>query len=508
MKNLSKALCFLLVFALLFTWLDNKFYSYDTSWEATDDWSQEFDIVFMGNSHVYCNINPVIVNDALNINSIVLASATQPAEITYYNLRSLLNKTTPKALVIEANILNTTVKKIYDTNKEGNLYKNNDGIRNPFERANLVLRLIPVDRWLEAYSALFRPMQTWTRLSKWNSRYKPYMVLGYRVLTGVFNKAVDLKTAEQHYREYTGTYQEQESVTLELSYLKKSLELAQKKHIPVFIIKSPISSYSKSNSDIMYELTRIADSYPAVSLVHDYNLDTSAIGLTQEDFYDGGHLNYLGAAKFTEYLTKDIGRWFGINPDFSKVGWFRGEHLEPLENGRFRYTVDLYDGCLIRFIAKNENKETIASTEYSKNNSIDLPILGSNCTLEFEIKAAGPESYTYDHPQKIEYILSPSDLKNFNTNNFSVTQEGNLLTVINTFDIVPVQYAWYVLKGNEVILKQMYTTENSNSFSYEFIDPGSYKVQAFIRTMDKTDARSIAAVNVTVDQEGVEWRIP
>ncbi len=99
-----------------------------------------------------------------------------------------------------------------------------------------------------------------------------------------------------------------------------------------------------------------------------------------------------------------------------------------------------------------------------------------------------------------------SPLGSFQENDIRVVQHGNVLALSNSFDAVPVRYAWYVYKENQVILKQMYTKENSSSFSYEFTEPGSYKIQAFIRTMDKTDTRSIAAVNVTVDQDGLKWK--
>lgn len=502
MKNLFKALCFLLVFALLFTWLDNMFYSNDTGWEATDDWGQQFDIVFMGNSHVYCNINPVIINDALGLNTIVLASSSQPSEVTYYNLKTLLKKTTPKALVIEANILNSSVDHLYKTNREGLIYNSITGIRNPVDRAIMVGRLIPLEHWLEAYSSLFRPLETWTRFSKWDLSYTPRTILGYETKSETLKTSVDLLNIQHRYQAAEGTRQNAET-TYDLSWMEKILRLAQEKVIPVYIIKSPISSFSAANSNMMYDVAALSKNYTTVHAVHDYNLNLTDIGLTQTDFYDGGHLNSFGAVKFTEYLAGDIGRELGINPDFSKVGWFRGEHCEPLDNDMYRYTVDLYDGCLIRFTATDGDKKTIASTDFSHNNSIDLP---RNCILTYEIKAENPGSYTYDHPQTVSFILKPSPIKDFNNNHIDVVQNGNTLTVTNSFNAVPVQYAWYVYKGSEVILKQMYTKENSNSFSYAFTEPGSYKIQAFIRTMDKTDMRSITAVNVTVEQDGLKWK--
>ena len=508
MKNLCKALCFLLVFVLIFTWLDNMFYSHDTGWEATDDWSgQQFDIVFMGNSHAYCSINPVIVNDALGLNTVVLASSNQPSEITYYTLKSLLKKTTPKALVIEANMLNSSVDMLYETKREGVLYSGISGFRDPLDRAVVVSRLIPVEHWAEAYSGLFRPLETWTRFSNWDSDYKPHGVLGYIPKDRFMADPVNIQDVERRYRESAGTRQIA-NTQADYKYMEKILQLAQKKEIPVYLIKCPIASFSVVNSDIMLDLTVLSENYPVVKVIHDYNLNLNEIGLTQNDFYDGGHLNNLGAVKFTEYLTRDIGQWFGIEPDFSRVGWFSGECCEPLSDGMYRYTVDLYDGCLVRFIAKNSDNTIIASTEFSRDNSIVLPMLGKDCRLSYELKASQPGSYTYDHPQTLSFILDPSPLKHYSANAIEIIQDGNTLTLTNVFDEMPVQYAWYVYKGNEPILKQIYTLENNNSFSYEFTETGDYKIQAFIRTMDKAETRSIPAVAVTVDDSGLSWKKP
>ena len=74
------------------------------------------------------------------------------------------------------------------------------------------------------------------------------------------------------------------------------------------------------------------------------------------------------------------------------------------------------------------------------------------------------------------------------------------------FHAVPVQYAWYVIKDKEVILKQMYTKENSNSFTYAFAEPGKYTLQAFVRTMDDSPVtKGIYAVDITVDNAGLKW---
>ena len=502
-----QALCFLLVFSLAFFWLDNSFYKHDSGWEATDNWSgQQFDIVFMGNSHVYCSINPEIINDALHINTINLSSSSQPSEITYYNLKMLLNKTTPKAIVIEANILNTSVDELYEKDLAGLLYRSIDGFRNPFVRALIVGRLIPMDKWLEAFSSLFRPIETWTRFEG-SKEKKEAAFLGYIAKEGVLEKPITLDTTERSYKDAEGIQQSAEEKP-DLRWIKKILDLAQKKNIPVYIIKTPISIFQAENSNIMLDMNELAKNYPIVTLVRDYNLEISSIGLAREDFYDEWHLNYLGAAKFTEYLTCDLGHWLGIDPDFSKVGWLRGQHYEQLSDDLYRYYVDLYDGCMISFIVTDAKNNIIQRTPFSYDNWIDLPALGNNCKLSFELRSIQSGSYTYEHPQKLRFLLSFSGLESYNENQISVVQDENTLTLTNHFDMVPVQYAWYVYKEEEVIFKQMYTKENRNSFSYEFTQFGNYEIRAFVKTMDGSNTKSVIAVNVTVDKDGVTRQVP
>ena len=101
-----------------------------------------------------------------------------------------------------------------------------------------------------------------------------------------------------------------------------------------------------------------------------------------------------------------------------------------------------------------------------------------------------------------------SPLKSFQVNDVAVAQDGNTLMLTNYFSAVPVRYAWYVYKGREAIIKQMYTRENSNSFSYEFTEPGNYSISAFVQMMDKSDTKSVCAATVSVKESGLIWKRP
>ncbi len=102
---------------------------------------------------------------------------------------------------------------------------------------------------------------------------------------------------------------------------------------------------------------------------------------------------------------------------------------------------------------------------------------------------------------------SAATLDSFSTDNINVTQNGNALTFTNTFNALPVRYAWYVIKEKEIILKQMYTEENSNSFTYDFSEPGNYILSAFVKTSgDAPETKWLYAVDITVDNAGLKWQ--
>ncbi len=95
----------------------------------------------------------------------------------------------------------------------------------------------------------------------------------------------------------------------------------------------------------------------------------------------------------------------------------------------------------------------------------------------------------------------------FTADYINVAQSGNALTFTNTFNALPVRYAWYVIKDKEIILKQMYTEENSNSFTYDFSEPGNYILQAFVKTSgDSPVTKWVYAVDITVDNAGIKWQ--
>ena len=508
-KFIVKLICFMVIAVGIFVFLDDKLYDdRDTAWAATEDWGgQTFDIVFVGNSHVFCNINPVIINDALGLNTVCLCSSSEPMEIAYYNIKNLVSVSKPDAIVLEASmlIINDTVDTIIEAEKMGFLYNGLDGIRNLLNHGEAVVNLMPLDYWLEAFSQLFRSMNTWTRWENWNIGYHPRGVLGYISKDNLYDKQSDLKEIQEE----NLAAAQPASISpddVRWQYFDKILKLAEQNNVELYIVLAPTVRSNDKYRNVMSTIDQMKKQYPAIKFVHNYHENLIEMRLQIEDFYDDGHLNRLGAVKFTEYLTGDLGNLLGIEPDFSKVGWYQSEEYEPLKNGLCRYTVKLYDGCLIKFTITDKEGNILEETDFSDQSTIETERIHSNRILRYTIKAKSEQSYTYDHEQQFTFLTDQGVLSNFTTSSIRVAKnEANRVRYTNDFNEADVRYAWYVYKGSykegDIYYRRGY--EDYNSFDYDFTEPGHYYVVAYVRTKDKNStSKSIKTFDFIVSQDG------
>lgn len=500
-KLLGKSLIFIFIFCAVFLFLDEKFYDGESGWNATDNWKgQNFDIVFLGNSHVFCNINPVIIDEALNLNTINLTSPSQPSEITYWNFKRLLSMNRPKAIVIELNILRVTVNDLYEQEKQGLIYNALDGMRNPIYRARTILSIIPEDRMLEAFSQLLRTTNTWSRYKNWDRKFQPFGIKGFNPKSKIDDKIVDLSVVENKYNDSNGKRPGNRVIKLE--WFGKILDLAQQNDIPVYLIKTPLNFYSDIYADIMYDVEKLSKEYPVVKDIHNFNENLTEMDLNSKDFYDTNHLNRIGSNKFTEYLAKYIGEQIDISPDFKRVGWYKSEDYRQLSDNEWRYTIGLFDGTSIKFSVTDAKGNILEETDFSDNNYFDIPRVGNNRKLTYTIKGIDKHSYTYDHEQTFTFMSDPGFLIEFTENSLNVQQEYNTVSVTNNFQKVPGTYAWRIIKDGTAILYQPY--DNTNTFTYTFTEPGTYYIDAlFMMSQDNNEKKLVKTAEFAVDKNGI-----
>ena len=109
-RELLFAAAFLLVTALLLHFaaavLRPAQTSYGSTWSAfLAEPEDSLDVIYLGSSFAYCDINPSIVYEHSGLTGYVMGGSEQPLSITYWYLREILRTQSPEAVVLEATSL-------------------------------------------------------------------------------------------------------------------------------------------------------------------------------------------------------------------------------------------------------------------------------------------------------------------------------------------------------------------------------------------------------------------
>ena len=500
MKIVRKALCFVCIFTGLFLALDHIFWDKSNTspvWEMIQDSkSDDLDILFIGSSHAYTTINPLIINEALGIRTAVLSTSAQPMDLAYADLKTLLQYKKPKVIVFEAFKVKGLAKELCKLGKEGYLYNDLDGVRNPFYRARMVTEVLDYNRWLEGFSQLFRPMLTWKRFNNIMNPPKSYgnksygNLLGFFPKEGLYKKGIKeqlkVDTLEQNniakLRNITDSKTGPGDESDSFYFLHKFLQLTDQENIPVYIIKSPVAR--DGYVSLMKEVEQVSRQHTSVKGIYNYNTQLTAIGLSIEDFFDSGHLNRIGSGKFTMYLTDRIGERLHKKPDYSKVCYYKNESVELLPNGLYRYHVDTFPNSLVKFVVKDRKGKILKATPYEEKMNIDMKRVGYNKSLYFKIKPKKKFSETISPEERdFKFMVDEGKLQNYSREFLEIEQKGNEIRLTNQYQEIPVLYAFYVYRNGYMINKQAFS--QINTFTHKFLLPGKYEIKAGIKTKEK-----------------------
>ncbi len=269
------------------------------------------DVLLMGTSHTFVNINTQELYDSYGIASYILAGSNQLYWNTYYCLLEAIKTQKPKLVVLD--IFSSTYETNYSDNAQ--IITGTFGMRDPITR----YKALKVSCQENSFSDYLFDYRIWhSRYTELESKdfgqyydtpeWRYYK--GFRVNT---NRAHDAKRGNTH--NITSTKPLPPKIE---EYLRKIMELCRKKDIPILLVKAPATDFS-SKDDFWkkYNRTReIADEYN-VELIN-FNGDEwySKMGLDfSQDYADiYGHLNYYGSVKYTDKLAEEILERFDL-PD-------------------------------------------------------------------------------------------------------------------------------------------------------------------------------------------------
>ncbi len=296
--RMIRILCFLLILTLLFTQasavLARK--SLTKPWDMSvkiggfyNEPKNSFDVMYFGSSHMYCSIDPALVEKETGLRSYILATQEQPVWVSYYYMKEALKTQKPKIMVLEINMM--TEEKEFP--KEGTLYSAMDPIPLSKNKMDMVFASVPQGERRNYIFNIMKYHDRWEEVSledykrtyvKKRDPYHGYVKL--ETVTPIEGRADVSSIAEMR-----------APLPKTMEYLEKIYELAKKEKITLVFLKTPSNATVKEQRfyNAAWQFARERGIFYV-----DYNQKYEELDLNlDEDFYDRRHLNFRGAEKLT-----------------------------------------------------------------------------------------------------------------------------------------------------------------------------------------------------------------
>lgn len=318
-----KIIAFLLIGALLFTGFWRVFrFKQDKRLEKLHDLPKDtVDVLFIGSSHAFVNIDPSVLWRESGVSGYVLGSGDQLIWHTYHQLKEALKTQSPRVVFVEC--FKTSIQRRYSKEAvtlnaatgmplaQNYLDMLDASVRDQSHRIEYILRF----PW---FHSRYREITPEDYLPDYgNVYYRNY--LGYYVLT---------KVVEGAFPEGLDAVRERASLTKKTrKYLNEIVELSKERGFDLVFLITPFWKNAEAKQPYYNTLARFAKKKDVPLL--NCNLLYDEIGMdAARDFSLTGHLSIYGAEKVTKYLN-----------DYINAHWALADH-----RGDGRYAV--WDGNL------------------------------------------------------------------------------------------------------------------------------------------------------------------
>lgn len=315
-KIIKKSYIIILIILLYFVYLNitkiyipkNDFgYSQVTSFYKNP--KNLIDVLFIGSSQVFTEIDNGILFDDYGITSFNLASGNQNICTSYYYLKEALNYQKPKIVFVDlySLFLNDNADTFLD-----DVFAGINGLKNSSLKLEFVFdSIIPTNYKLMYFFGLpvFHDRKDLTYRDFTNNNGYKYWenTKGYVP----FKKKVVLIEKEYTKHNISGKISD-----YKLSYFNKIIELCNDNNIDLIFFKTPIYDPDSQGFRLSFNYLKnyVNREYAKNNVIFlDTNERIKDIGLDyKNDFNDEIHLNFLGANKFTNYIGKLIKNNFNI----------------------------------------------------------------------------------------------------------------------------------------------------------------------------------------------------
>ncbi len=366
-KSLIRIGCFLVILSLILCYSNSvfKLKQIHGIYNLTKFYEQDknsIDVLILGSSHAYQNINTGILWDEYGMATYILAGAAQPLWNTYYYLKEALKSQKPKVIVLEGFFT------LYSPEFQEKQYIifNNFGLRWSLNKIESIKTSAPREDWgglLLEYTQYHTRYKELTRedffRNQGNPLYDDWKGFYCNMLTTPF-------TAE----DVSGVEERLELPEKSEKYYRAIIELSKENEIPIVVVISPFSAITTDFQKYFNKVGDIAEEMGVPFL--NTNLDLAEMGLDfSTDAADTDHLNYRGSQKFARYLGDYIVSNYDFpdrrgDPQYSS--WER--HADFIRQMIYNQElVETVDKSVLCEKVKEGNYWTIVSADGECNNS-------------------------------------------------------------------------------------------------------------------------------------------
>lgn len=363
--NILKAVVFLSIAAAILYGANFvlKLKSIDGAYPAQMFYEQEpgtVDVVCIGSSHIYTDVNPAVLWTEYGIASYDLAGSNQPLWNTYYYMKEAIEVQSPELVIIDLyRILETR-----DVIDSARIAMNTSGLAYGENRADSVYASVEKEEEAMDYVLGF-PI--------YHTRYESLEETDFLPYNGDVNGANYkgfntncIATTPFEWWEDTRWVEDKEPITQKNEeYLIKIMELAEETDTELLFIVAPYQGINYWEKVMYNTVEELADNYGVPFI--DFNEHYEEMELdSMTDCAESSHLNYSGSEKFSRYLGQYIVENYQIDDhrgDERYASWdANAEHYEKIAyNFRLRNTEDVSE--YLDMLLANEDYTVLISLD-------------------------------------------------------------------------------------------------------------------------------------------------
>lgn len=300
-KRTMRVIIFILCFTVLFFGVSNilERKNLEGNWNMTlkvggfyNEPVDSLNVMFFGSSHMYCSIDPRMLEDQTGLKSYVFATQQQPLWISYHYLKEALKLQNPETVVLEVHMV--VQEDAYAD--EGTLHSAINPIQLSKNKVEMVYAAVPPGERRNYILDIFKYHDRWEELTR-----EDYTLAHFDErdpLKGFVR--LEAVTVIESRDELESVVAVAEPMDKSMAYLEKFIELSREEGFELILIKAPSNATVEEKK--LYNAVEVLAAEEGITYV-DFNMHYEPLGLDMTtDFYDRRHLNVNGVAKFVPYF--------------------------------------------------------------------------------------------------------------------------------------------------------------------------------------------------------------